>query len=213
MREDDPTVGLDSPRLGRPLPKLLAEAEVARLLAAARDWPGDEGVRLLCVLELLYATGLRVSELVTLPLRRGAARSALSAGARQGRAGADGAAGRAGAPGACRLSRTARAVSCRRPTVALAVSVARRRRISDPPALRPIAEGIGREGRARPGAAVAACAAPRLRQPSARSRRRSAQRAADAGACRHRDDADLYPCHGDRLRRLVETAHPLARRK
>ncbi len=71
IREDDPTVGLDSPRLGRPLPKLLSEAEIATLLAAARDWPGDEGVRVLCVLELLYATGLRVSELVTLPYAAG----------------------------------------------------------------------------------------------------------------------------------------------
>jgi len=67
VRGDDPTVGLDSPRLGRPLPKLLSETEIGTLLAAARDWPGDEGARVLCLLELLYATGLRVSELVTLP--------------------------------------------------------------------------------------------------------------------------------------------------
>jgi integrase/recombinase XerD len=68
VRDDDPSIGLDAPRLGRPLPKLLSEDEVARLLAAARDWPGDEGCRVLCMLELLYATGLRISELVTLPL-------------------------------------------------------------------------------------------------------------------------------------------------
>jgi integrase/recombinase XerD len=67
LRQDDPTVGLDSPRLGRPLPKLLSESEITALLAAAREWPGEEGVRVLCLLELLYATGLRVSELVTLP--------------------------------------------------------------------------------------------------------------------------------------------------
>jgi integrase/recombinase XerD len=66
-RGDDPTSGLDAPRLGRPLPKLLSEAEVARLIAAAEAWPDEEGVRLRCLLELLYATGLRVSELVTLP--------------------------------------------------------------------------------------------------------------------------------------------------
>jgi integrase/recombinase XerD len=67
VREDDPTVGLDSPRLGRPLPKLLSEAEVEALLTAARGWDGAEGVRVLCLVELLYATGLRVSELVALP--------------------------------------------------------------------------------------------------------------------------------------------------
>jgi integrase/recombinase XerD len=67
VREDDPTVGLDSPRLGRPLPKLLSEAEIEALLRAARDWPGNEGKRLHCLVELLYATGLRISELLTLP--------------------------------------------------------------------------------------------------------------------------------------------------
>jgi integrase/recombinase XerD len=67
-RADDPTSGLDAPRLGRPLPKLLAEAEIASLIAAAEAWPGEEGARLRCILELLSATGLRVSELVTLPV-------------------------------------------------------------------------------------------------------------------------------------------------
>ena len=68
LRFDDPSAGLDTPRLGRPLPKLLSEAEVARLIAAAEAWPAEEGVRLRCLLELLYATGMRISELVTLPL-------------------------------------------------------------------------------------------------------------------------------------------------
>ncbi len=68
IRADDPTARLDAPRIGRPLPKILSEDEVARLLAAAAAWPGDEGVRLRCLVELLYASGLRVSELVTLPL-------------------------------------------------------------------------------------------------------------------------------------------------
>jgi integrase/recombinase XerD len=68
LRGDDPTSGLDAPRLGRPLPKVLSETEVARLIAAAEAWPGEEGVRLRCILELLYATGLRISELITLPL-------------------------------------------------------------------------------------------------------------------------------------------------
>ena len=67
-RADDPTSGLDAPRLGRPLPKILDEDEVRRLLETAAAFPGDDGVRLRCILELLYATGLRVSELVGLPL-------------------------------------------------------------------------------------------------------------------------------------------------
>jgi len=67
-RADDPTAGLDTPRLGRPLPKILSEAEVERLIAAAAARPDEEGMRLRCLLELLYATGLRVSELVGLPL-------------------------------------------------------------------------------------------------------------------------------------------------
>ena len=68
IRRDDPTADFDTPGLGRPLPKILSETEVEGLIGAARNWPGDEGARLLCLVELLYATGLRVSELVTLPL-------------------------------------------------------------------------------------------------------------------------------------------------
>ncbi len=67
LRADDPTAGLDSPRQGRTLPKVLSEAEVEGLLEAARARPGAAGTRLVALLELLYATGLRVSELVELP--------------------------------------------------------------------------------------------------------------------------------------------------
>jgi integrase/recombinase XerD len=65
-RADDPTADLDPPRLGRPLPKILSRSEVDMLIAAAANWPGKEGVRLRCIVELLYAAGLRVSELVEL---------------------------------------------------------------------------------------------------------------------------------------------------
>lgn len=68
VRGDEPTSALDSPRLGRPLPKYLAEHEVSALLAAARRRDGVAGLRALALLELLYAAGLRVSELVGLPL-------------------------------------------------------------------------------------------------------------------------------------------------
>jgi integrase/recombinase XerD len=68
IRQDDPTALVDSPRLGRPLPKILSEEEVETLIAKAQETPGPDGLRLTALLELLYATGLRVSELVTLPL-------------------------------------------------------------------------------------------------------------------------------------------------
>ncbi len=69
LRADDPTATLDAPRLGRSLPKLLNESEVGRLIAAARTLPaGAERTRLVLLLELLYGAGLRVSELVGLPL-------------------------------------------------------------------------------------------------------------------------------------------------
>lgn len=67
-RADDPTSTVDAPRLGRPLPKVLQFDEVGALLDAARAAEGWRGVRLLALLETLYATGLRVSELVGLRL-------------------------------------------------------------------------------------------------------------------------------------------------
>jgi integrase/recombinase XerD len=74
-RRDDPAAIIEGPRRGRSLPKVLSIAEVDRLLAAARAAriPGQpvaealRALRLTCLLELLYATGLRVSELVALP--------------------------------------------------------------------------------------------------------------------------------------------------
>ena len=63
----DPTIGLDTPRIGRPLPKDLSEADVDALLAAP-DVTTVLGLRDKAMLELLYACGLRVSELTGLPL-------------------------------------------------------------------------------------------------------------------------------------------------
>jgi integrase/recombinase XerD len=68
FREDDPSSTLDSPKLGRPLPKVLSRDEVDRLIEATRTKGGADGGRMATLLEILYATGLRVSELVTLPL-------------------------------------------------------------------------------------------------------------------------------------------------
>jgi integrase/recombinase XerD len=62
---EDPSARVDAPRLGRPLPKTLTEREV-ELLLAAPDTADPRGHRDRTMLELLYASGLRVSELVTL---------------------------------------------------------------------------------------------------------------------------------------------------
>jgi integrase/recombinase XerD len=76
-RRDDPAAILSGPKRGRTVPKVLSIAEVDRLLEAARvaslapDLTAPErlrAARLNCLIEVLYATGLRVSELVTLPL-------------------------------------------------------------------------------------------------------------------------------------------------
>jgi len=67
VRSDDQTSQLDTPRLPQPLPKFLGEAEVDALLAAAVRKPGRPGALARAALELLYATGMRVSELLSLP--------------------------------------------------------------------------------------------------------------------------------------------------
>jgi integrase/recombinase XerD len=67
-RKDDPSRTIDAPKLGRALPKYLSEDEVKRLLRAVHHVHGFEGVRLHAMMELLYAAGLRVSELMGLPL-------------------------------------------------------------------------------------------------------------------------------------------------
>ncbi|MPZ39011.1 MAG: tyrosine recombinase [Rhizobiales bacterium] len=76
QRGDDPAAVIEGPRRGRALPKVLGVNEVDRLLAAARAvvaagrTPGERlrAARLNALLELVYATGLRVSELVSLPI-------------------------------------------------------------------------------------------------------------------------------------------------
>ena len=75
IRADDPAAILSGPKRGRSLPKVLSIADVDRLLGCARqEADAAEGparlraARLNCLLEVLYATGLRVSELVSLPL-------------------------------------------------------------------------------------------------------------------------------------------------
>ncbi len=75
-RGDDPTTVISGPKQGRGLPKVLSIADVDRLLSTAAEGIGDESrpfrdrlasARMSALLELLYATGLRVSELMALP--------------------------------------------------------------------------------------------------------------------------------------------------
>ena len=75
LRKDDPSAALPRPRLERPLPRILDADEVARMFERAEDRAASgesNAVRNLALLELLYGSGLRASELVTLP--RGALR-------------------------------------------------------------------------------------------------------------------------------------------
>ena len=69
-RGDDPTLAVEAPRRARPLPKILSPEDVNALITAARGKAehSAEGKRLLCLVEMFYAAGLRVTELVTLPL-------------------------------------------------------------------------------------------------------------------------------------------------
>lgn len=67
-RADDPSRRIDAPKRGRPLPHVLTREEIDRLIAAAGARDGAAGLRLACMVELLYASGLRISELLALPL-------------------------------------------------------------------------------------------------------------------------------------------------
>ena len=75
-RRDDPTLAVEGPRRARPPPKMLAVAEVEKLIAAAREGldaperPSRErlaAMRTACLIELIYGSGLRVSEALSLP--------------------------------------------------------------------------------------------------------------------------------------------------
>lgn len=71
LRKDDPSGALPRPRTRRPLPRLLSHEEVERFLAQADEEAASDrsdAVRLLVLLELLYGSGLRATELVSLPL-------------------------------------------------------------------------------------------------------------------------------------------------
>lgn len=71
LRKDDPSSALPRPITRRPLPKILSHEEVERLFAVVEEEAASnrpEAVRMLALLELLYGSGLRATELVSLPL-------------------------------------------------------------------------------------------------------------------------------------------------
>jgi integrase/recombinase XerD len=68
VREDDPSAAIEAPKRTRPLPKVMGEQHITKLIDAVSALTGAEGARLACIVELLYASGLRISELVTMPL-------------------------------------------------------------------------------------------------------------------------------------------------
>jgi integrase/recombinase XerD len=87
-RADDPTMAIDGPRRSRPIPKVLSVGQVEQLLAVAGEGveagerpPAErlKAARLNCLVELLYASGLRVSELLSLPKSAARAREPLLA--------------------------------------------------------------------------------------------------------------------------------------
>lgn len=67
-RPDDPSRRVEAPRAGRRLPKVLSREEMDRLVVAAAERDGPQGLRLGCMVELAYASGLRISELTSLTL-------------------------------------------------------------------------------------------------------------------------------------------------
>ncbi len=87
-RRDNPTLAVEGPRRSRPLPKLLSVAEVERLIATAREGLDGaerslrerlEAARIACIIELIYGSGLRVSEALSLKKSIATAKSPLIA--------------------------------------------------------------------------------------------------------------------------------------
>lgn len=90
IRKDDPCGAIAAPKLSRPLPKILSQEDALKLIDAAqahvtgakKEHDEAEALRLAAIVELLYASGLRISELVSLPLAavRGSPRSVVVKG-------------------------------------------------------------------------------------------------------------------------------------
>ena len=106
LRPDNPALRIRGPGRAKSLPKTLSEREVTQLLEAAQKAGRNSGewLRNTCLLELLYATGMRVSELVSLPAAAARGDPSVLLVRAQGGQGTHCAAIRPGAPGACGLA-------------------------------------------------------------------------------------------------------------
>ena len=174
-RADDPALIIEAPRRGRRLPKILSIAEVGHLLAVSKEGLDDgarpvaerlRALRTACLLELLYATGLRVSELVALPA--GAAQTKdpfLHIRGKGGRERLVPLSGR-GARSDRGLSRLSQDNAGRGVSRPLAVSRRWRERPSDASGFRPRSQSLRGRGRHCRGAGQPACAPSCLREPS-----------------------------------------------
>ena len=203
-RSDDPAAVLEGPKRGRALPKVLSIAEVDSLLARARSDMEDDkqtpavrlrAARLLCLLEVVYATGLRVSELVALPAAS-ARRDQRMLVVR----------GKGGKERLVPLNQAAKR--------AMADYLKLRAEMERDAQSKWLFPSFGEQGHltrqhfARelktlgaacgiaPATPQPARAAPCLRQPSAAQRRRPSRGADVARPCRHLDHANLHPCAG-----------------
>ena len=180
IRSDDPAAILSGPKRGRGLPKVLSIADVDRMLTRAKELTQAgtlrrqqrlRAMRLYCLLEVLYATGLRVSELVALPLsasRRDARMIVVRGkGNKERLVPLNEASRQAMADYLAAMEALKPEKQEKRRRVKMAVSLVRRERPSDAAAFCPRPEGT--RGGIGPGAAagLAACAAPRLCQPPA----------------------------------------------
>ncbi len=191
LRADDPSEVLPKPRMRRPLPRILTTAEVELLFELAEQQASGErpeAVRMLVLLELLYGSGLRASELVGLPLaavpRDAPLLTITGKGGQQrmvpisGRARTALSRWLALRGGGGRFLFPSRGASGHLTRVRLVPAFAR--------------TGGRRRHFARKG--VAACAAPRICNAPARRRGRSSRAADAARSCRHCHDANLHAC-------------------
>ncbi len=202
---DDPAAILSGPKRGRGLPKVLSISDVDRMLTRAKELtqtdvsPRAAAARAAALLPARGALRHRPARLragVAAGLR-GAARCADDRGARQGQQGAAGAAERRLAPGDGGLPRGAGGDEAEKkkaaPSKWLFPSSGESGHLTRQHFARDLKELASASGLA-PRLGLAACAAPRLRQPPAAQRRGPAHRADPARPHRHLDHPDLHPC-------------------